>query len=40
MNMLDRVIKWLSDHRYMLCMKPKGWTEQDENDYLAWSQKQ
>ena len=30
---MKNILKWFSDNRWMLFMKPKGWTDKDEADY-------
>ncbi len=37
---MKKIIKWLSDHRYIFCMNPKGWTEEKEASYKKWADKQ
>lgn len=36
--MIKEIMRWISDHRYIFLMNPKGWTEQDEIEYqkFAW----
>jgi len=31
--MFKRIYKWLDSHRWLLCLNPKGWSEQDERQY-------
>jgi hypothetical protein len=39
-SVLNSFVMWLSDHRWLFCMKPKGWTERDEAEYLEWENQQ
>ena len=35
--MITRLIQWLSAHRWVLGMNPKGWSAGDEVGYQRWA---
>ncbi len=37
---MSKILKWLSDHRYIFLMNPKGWTEEKEAEYQQWAWRQ
>jgi len=38
--MIKKIIDWISSHRYIFGMSPKGWNDEKEAEYQEWARTQ